>query len=277
MNNIPFDQHRSLCKIWELHYDGSTYQHHCGHAVGSSECAFLKCLQWCLKFLHQSLCSLYECCTSCVCRAMRLVAAITWRRRAWLGVWHFWRRVELTLTALSQIVILKFRSSSGRITSTITMMSGTLQKVSSLLPTAFPFWILFDSFGEKDLINFVCIKSWCVLQYVLVVYLSAFYFSAGFSKKLESIGKQRDCEKLKRWTKGMNNHVYFTAIGSTSGAERVAKWTAMLDHVQDIHTHEDPFYPACEHAIRQTRDPTKYLQAGIHPTLINMPQVKSLN
>jgi len=90
-------------------------------------------------------------------------------------------------------------------------------------------------------------------------YYDVWHFAKGFSKKLEAISKQRDCEKLKKWIKGMNNHVYFTAMGSTSGAERVAKWTAMLNHVQDIHTHEDPLYPECEHAVRQTRDPTKWL------------------
>lgn len=103
-------------------------------------------------------------------------------------------------------------------------------------------------------------------EYVLVVYLKAvhFLFSTGFSKKLEAISKQRDCEKMKKWIRGINNHVYFTALGTTSGEERLAKWTAMLNHVQDIHTHEDPLYPACEHAARQTRDPTKYLHPGVY-------------
>ncbi|XP_063064480.1 uncharacterized protein LOC134456839 [Engraulis encrasicolus] len=91
-------------------------------------------------------------------------------------------------------------------------------------------------------------------------YLDVWHFAKGFSKKLEAISEQKECEKLKKWMKGLDNHVYFTALGSTSGPERVAKWTAMLNHVQDIHTHEDPLYPVCEHAVRQTRDPMKYLQ-----------------
>lgn len=62
----------------------------------------------------------------------------------------------------------------------------------------------------------------------------------------------------------MNNHIYYTALGSTSGPERVAKWYTMLNHVRDIHNHEDPLYPVCEHAIRQTTDSTKWLKAGIY-------------
>ncbi|XP_063061927.1 uncharacterized protein LOC134454691 [Engraulis encrasicolus] len=91
-------------------------------------------------------------------------------------------------------------------------------------------------------------------------YFDVRHFTKDFSKKLEAISKQRDCGKLKKWMKCLNNHVHFTASGSTSGAERAAKWTAMLNHVQDIHTHEDPLYPACEHAVRKTRDPAKWLQ-----------------
>lgn len=65
----------------------------------------------------------------------------------------------------------------------------------------------------------------------------------------------------------MNNHIYYTAAGSTSGPEQVAKWFAMLNHVRDTHTHEDPLYPECEHAIRKTTDSTKWLQEGIYSTI----------
>ncbi|XP_063046055.1 uncharacterized protein LOC134440057 [Engraulis encrasicolus] len=103
-------------------------------------------------------------------------------------------------------------------------------------------------------------------------YYDVWHFAKGFSKKLEAISKQRDCEKMKKWIRGINNHVYFTALGTTSGEERLAKWTAMLNHVQDIHTHEDPLYPACEHAARQTRDPTKYL----HPETVVLSKLDKL-
>ncbi|KAL2093122.1 hypothetical protein ACEWY4_010434 [Coilia grayii] len=89
-----------------------------------------------------------------------------------------------------------------------------------------------------------------------------FLFIVGISKKLEAISKQKDCEKLKKWMKSINNHIYWTAAGSTSGPERIAKWAAILNHVRDVHTHEDPLYPKCEHAIRKTTDKSKWLQAG---------------
>ncbi|CAM4529848.1 unnamed protein product, partial [Leuciscus chuanchicus] len=42
-------------------------------------------------------------------------------------------------------------------------------------------------------------------------------------------------------TKG--NHIYWTAASFSSGPERVAKWTSILNHIQDMHTHDDPIFP----------------------------------
>ncbi|XP_016112775.1 uncharacterized protein [Sinocyclocheilus grahami] len=92
-------------------------------------------------------------------------------------------------------------------------------------------------------------------------YYDVWHMAKGISKKLEAISKQKDCEKLKKWMKSINNHIYWTAAGSTSEPERIAKWTAILNHVRDVHTHEDPLYPKCEHAIRKTTDKSNWLQA----------------
>ncbi|XP_067237056.1 uncharacterized protein [Chanodichthys erythropterus] len=92
-------------------------------------------------------------------------------------------------------------------------------------------------------------------------YYDVWHMAKGISKKLELISKQKDCEKLKKWIKSINNHIYWTAAGSNSEPERIAKWTAILNHVRDVHTHEDPLYPKCEHVIRKTTDKNKWLQA----------------
>ncbi|KAM4580131.1 uncharacterized protein PAE49_005126 [Odontesthes bonariensis] len=93
-------------------------------------------------------------------------------------------------------------------------------------------------------------------------YYDVWHFAKGISKKLEVLCKMKDCEKLNKWMKSINNHIYWTAANSTSGPERIAKWNAILNHVQDIHTHENPLYPKCEHAIRTTTDKKKWLQAA---------------
>ncbi|XP_039520202.1 uncharacterized protein LOC120474086 [Pimephales promelas] len=84
----------------------------------------------------------------------------------------------------------------------------------------------------------------------------------GLSKKLALIAKNKDCDVLKKWLHSLKNHMYWTAASSTSGPERRAKWTSILNHIRDVHVHEDPAFPQCAHAPRTSRDKRKWLKAG---------------
>ncbi|XP_048037922.1 uncharacterized protein LOC125263095 [Megalobrama amblycephala] len=88
------------------------------------------------------------------------------------------------------------------------------------------------------------------------------HIEKGISKKLEVICKLQECEKLRKWLCSIKNHIHWTAASSSNGPERVAKWTSILNHVQDKHTHEDNNFPACLHPPRQSRDKNKWLVAG---------------
>lgn len=48
----------------------------------------------------------------------------------------------------------------------------------------------------------------------------------------------------------------------TSGPEKIAKWNSVLNHLRDIHTHDDPLYPKCQPEIWVSRDKDKWLKAG---------------
>ncbi|XP_028291221.1 uncharacterized protein LOC114454733 isoform X3 [Gouania willdenowi] len=96
---------------------------------------------------------------------------------------------------------------------------------------------------------------------IITHYYDACHIAKGISKRIDIISKQKDCQKLKKWKKSINNHLYWTAATSTTGPERVAKWTSILNHIQDIHTHEDPLYPTCLHEVQPVRDKNKWLQA----------------
>ncbi|XP_042577379.1 uncharacterized protein LOC122134219 [Cyprinus carpio] len=81
----------------------------------------------------------------------------------------------------------------------------------------------------------------------------------GITRQLENICKLKDCEKLREWLGSIKNHIYWTAASSITGPERVAKWSSILNHVRDIHTHEDPNFPACLHPQKRSRDGNKWL------------------
>ncbi|XP_034089581.1 uncharacterized protein LOC117557724 isoform X1 [Gymnodraco acuticeps] len=80
-------------------------------------------------------------------------------------------------------------------------------------------------------------------------FFDVWHIEKGISKQLEKAAKKKDCEKLRGWVKSIRNHIYWTAATSTTGPERVAKWTSILNHVQDIHSHDDPLFPKCLHPL----------------------------
>ncbi|XP_038158943.1 uncharacterized protein LOC119795164 [Cyprinodon tularosa] len=92
-------------------------------------------------------------------------------------------------------------------------------------------------------------------------YYDVWHMEKGISKKLEKISKKKGFEKLQKWTRSIKNHIYWTAATSRTGPERVAKWTSFLNHMRDVHAHDDPLYPKCLHDIRRTRDKRKWLRA----------------
>lgn len=76
------------------------------------------------------------------------------------------------------------------------------------------------------------------------------------------IAKNKDCTKLSKWLRSLKNHIYWTAASSKTPQERVAKWTSILNHVQDIHTHDDPAFPQSLHPLRTSKDKSKWLKPG---------------
>ncbi|XP_054452368.1 uncharacterized protein LOC129089057 [Anoplopoma fimbria] len=113
-------------------------------------------------------------------------------------------------------------------------------------------------------------------------FYDARHFEKGLSKKLSTLSKDKDCEVLKRWLPNIKQHVYWTASSSTSGPEKVAKWTSQINHMQNVHVHEDPIFPKCEHPNQSSRGPSKWLQPGsvalhkVEKVLVNQRVVKNV-
>jgi len=52
---------------------------------------------------------------------------------------------------------------------------------------------------------------------------------------------------VRGWIRSISNHLYWSAASSSSEQEIVAKWVSVVNHVQNIHEHEDWRFPACLH------------------------------
>ncbi|KAF4097383.1 hypothetical protein G5714_021391 [Onychostoma macrolepis] len=93
-------------------------------------------------------------------------------------------------------------------------------------------------------------------------FYDVWHFEKGLSKKLDKLSQRKDCKVLKTWLHSIKNHIYWSATSSVSGPEKVAKWTSLLNHIQNVHVHEKPLFPKCEHPDRVSRDQKKWFQPG---------------
>nr|XP_055024872.1 uncharacterized protein LOC129414783 isoform X2 [Misgurnus anguillicaudatus] len=94
-------------------------------------------------------------------------------------------------------------------------------------------------------------------------FYDVWHFEKGLSKKLDKISKDKDCAVVKKWQRGIRNHVYWCATSSSTGTEKVAKWTSVVNHIQNKHTHDNPAFPKCLHPVRQTKDHKKWFQPAL--------------
>ncbi|XP_077063253.1 uncharacterized protein LOC143715388 isoform X3 [Siphateles boraxobius] len=93
-------------------------------------------------------------------------------------------------------------------------------------------------------------------------FYDVWHFEKGLSKKLHKLSQMKDCEVLKKWLHSIRNHVYWSAVSSESGPEKVAKWNSLHNHIQNVHVHDNHLFPKCEHPDKVSRDPTKWFQPG---------------
>ncbi|KAG7513654.1 hypothetical protein JOB18_013274 [Solea senegalensis] len=84
------------------------------------------------------------------------------------------------------------------------------------------------------------------------------------SKKVDAISKEKDCHMVKSWQKSIENHLYWSASSSSSEEETVAKWTSLLNHMQNVHIHKNPLFPKCLHPPSTHK--RKWLKPATKPT-----------
>ena len=94
-------------------------------------------------------------------------------------------------------------------------------------------------------------------------YFDIWHVARSLTKKLLAAGKEKGCEVIMEWVKGIRRHLYWSATSTdaTFGDLKVAKWTSFMRHVANKHTdHPDPKYKNCNHADLQ---PRKWIKIGI--------------
>ncbi|XP_064205610.1 uncharacterized protein LOC135262525 [Anguilla rostrata] len=94
----------------------------------------------------------------------------------------------------------------------------------------------------------------------VIHYYDVWHVAKSVSRKLEDIAKQ--CKKVKKWQCSIRNHMYWSATTAASGKETVAKWSSLINHMHNIHTHEDHLFPKCVHPDLSETHGNKWFQPG---------------
>uniref|UniRef100_A0A3P9HYZ0 THAP-type domain-containing protein n=1 Tax=Oryzias latipes TaxID=8090 RepID=A0A3P9HYZ0_ORYLA len=79
--------------------------------------------------------------------------------------------------------------------------------------------------------------------------LDVWHLAKGLRKKLVALSKEKDCTDLKEWIDSIINHLYWSVMSTDSAEPNLveAKWTSVLNHIVNIHTHNNELFPKCEH------------------------------
>ena len=81
-------------------------------------------------------------------------------------------------------------------------------------------------------------------------------------KKMLTASKEKGCEIIKDWTKGVRNHVYWCST-STVGCFKnliLAKWKSLMRHITNKHVdHPYPLFTKCAHCEIEKR---KWIKVG---------------
>ena len=81
-------------------------------------------------------------------------------------------------------------------------------------------------------------------------YYDIWHVAHSVTKKLLAASKEKGCEIIKEWSKGIRWHLYWSATSTKLGFSNLilAKWKSFLRHVANKHAnHPDPVYHKCNH------------------------------
>ena len=86
------------------------------------------------------------------------------------------------------------------------------------------------------------IEKWVRKQHPKVAhYFDIWHLARSIGKKIAKAGKEKGCEILLEWLKGIRNHLYWCATSTMPGFKEMikAKWLSLLRHIADRHDNHD--------------------------------------
>lgn len=98
-------------------------------------------------------------------------------------------------------------------------------------------------------------------------------FYVGIKKKLCKQAKIKGYSALSDWIKSITNHLYYSVSYTSDRLTRKAVFLSLLNHVTNIHIHDDQLFPVCLHSTVNR----KWIRAGkVSKQLNNFQQTSTL-
>jgi hypothetical protein len=86
----------------------------------------------------------------------------------------------------------------------------------------------------------------------------------GLGKQITTLAGQKDCDVVGLWKRSIINHLHWTACTAQGDPDMaLAIWKSGVNHIRDVHQHDDPIYPQCQHAPLPPDRETQWLQPGM--------------
>ena len=87
-------------------------------------------------------------------------------------------------------------------------------------------------------------------------YNDIWHVNKSINKQLRKVSKEKGCEIINDWLKGIHRHLYWSAQTTIPGFEDliVAKWKSTVQHMAGKHEdHPDPLFTTCGHEELEER------------------------
>ena len=84
----------------------------------------------------------------------------------------------------------------------------------------------------------------------------------GVKGKVKTLAKLKGCKAAGDWKHSIINHIYWCAASTPDGDPNVivAKYKSVVNHIKNVHDHEDDQFPKCQHA--EDYPPLNWLRPG---------------
>ena len=105
-------------------------------------------------------------------------------------------------------------------------------------------------------------------SYIAILMIVHSIMYTGFRKKVDKLGKQKNCEVVGEWQKSIINHLYWCVSSTPADDDELitAKWLSLDNHIHNVHRrHGNKKFPKCAHGrLRRQERNKKWLQRRKH-------------